>query len=114
MLLLMLLLQSRYLQVNPMHEKTGSRTPYVALFLKLSREKLKQEEDLNPCRAGATGETGIRSFPPCCNTDLAASCCVRGAGGDEHSEQVMLLRLQKASGRAGSCSCCFCDMMPDN
>jgi hypothetical protein len=28
--------------VNPMHEKTGSRTPYVALFLKLSREKLKQ------------------------------------------------------------------------
>ncbi|XP_051188546.1 uncharacterized protein [Lolium perenne] len=36
-----------YLHVNPMHENPGSGTPYVALFLMLSRKKLKRGDTVH-------------------------------------------------------------------
>ncbi|KAM0898718.1 hypothetical protein ACQ4PT_021776 [Festuca glaucescens] len=38
---------SGYLHVNPMHENPGSGTPYVALFLMLSRKKLKRGDTVH-------------------------------------------------------------------
>ncbi|KAM0895802.1 hypothetical protein ACQ4PT_023609 [Festuca glaucescens] len=36
-----------YLHVNPMHENPGSGTPYVALFLMLSRKRLKRGDTVH-------------------------------------------------------------------
>uniref|UniRef100_A0ACD5TN57 Uncharacterized protein n=1 Tax=Avena sativa TaxID=4498 RepID=A0ACD5TN57_AVESA len=36
-----------YLNVSPMHEKPGAGTPYVALWLMLSREKLKRDHTVH-------------------------------------------------------------------
>jgi hypothetical protein len=44
---LLILPFTRYLHVNPMHENPGSGTPYVALFLMLSRKKLKRGDTVH-------------------------------------------------------------------